>query len=118
MSRWETSRKLALSMPEAVEQDHFGCPSFRVRGKIFAQLSSGSGMSRAIVKLTAADQVALIMSAPEIFSSVPQWGRHGWTYIQLDTVELSLLRSLFRQSWKIVAPKKLVALLGKGHSSA
>jgi hypothetical protein len=29
-------RKLALGLPEAVEQDHHGMPSFRVRGKIFA----------------------------------------------------------------------------------
>src|ERR687895_325612 len=30
------ARELALSLPEAVEQDHHGRPSFRVGGKIFA----------------------------------------------------------------------------------
>jgi hypothetical protein len=53
------------------------------------------------------------MSTPETFSSVPQWGHHGWTYIQLATVEASLLRSLLRQSWQLVAPKKLVAQLAE-----
>ena len=30
------ARRLALSFPEATEQDHHGMPSFRVDGKIFA----------------------------------------------------------------------------------
>ena len=81
-----------------------------MKGKIFAQLSSqGKSERRALVKLSAADQAALIMSAPETFSSVPQWGRHGWTYVQLATVEESILFSLLFQSWQNVAPKKLVA---------
>jgi hypothetical protein len=33
-----TVRRLALVLPEAVEQNHFGRPSFRVRGRIFATL--------------------------------------------------------------------------------
>ena len=32
------ARRVALSLPEAVEQDHHGRPSFRVAGKIFATL--------------------------------------------------------------------------------
>src|SRR5690349_7953723 len=37
-ARLNQVRKLALALPEAVEQDHFGRPSFRVRGRIFATL--------------------------------------------------------------------------------
>jgi hypothetical protein len=36
----DEARSLALSLPEAVEQDHHGAPSFRVGGKIFATLWS------------------------------------------------------------------------------
>lgn len=32
------ARRLALSLPEVVEQDHHGFPSFRVNGRIFATL--------------------------------------------------------------------------------
>jgi hypothetical protein len=35
-------RRLALELPEAVEADHHGMPSFRVRGRIFATLPDGS----------------------------------------------------------------------------
>ena len=36
----DDARRLALALPEAVEQDHHGRPSFRVEGKIFATLWS------------------------------------------------------------------------------
>jgi len=32
------ARRLALALPDAVEQDHHGFPSFRVTGRIFATL--------------------------------------------------------------------------------
>lgn len=36
----DEARSLALSLPDAVEQDHLGRPSFRVGGRIFATLWS------------------------------------------------------------------------------
>jgi len=110
MLSWQAARQLALSLPEVEERDHFGSPSFRVKGKIFAQLSAqGSKEQRALVKLSMADQSALTMSAPDTFSAEPQWGRHGWTYVQLATVEESMLRGVLMRSWQLVAPKKLAS---------
>lgn len=112
MLSWETAHRLALSLPDAEERDHFGSPSFRVNGKIFAQLSDQTHQQgRVLVKLSPADQAALTMSDPETFSSVPQWGHHGWTHIQLATVEEFMLRDLLLQSWRLVAPKKAVSAL-------
>lgn len=103
----ETARKLALSLPETEEKDHFGAPSFRVRGKIYAQLSGAEKpQNRAVLKLSLADQTALVMSDPDTFSPVPQWGRHGWTYVNL-AIDRDLFESLLRQAWGMVAPKKL-----------
>lgn len=110
MLSWERARAMALSLPGAEERDHFGSPSFRVKGKIFAQLSSrGKPNARALVKLSPADQAALTMSAPETFTAEPQWGRHGWTRVELATVEESMFLSLLSQSWKQVAPKRNAA---------
>jgi len=44
-------RKLALSLPEAVESAHMHHPDFRVRGKIFATLGYPDKDS-GVVKLT------------------------------------------------------------------
>ena len=107
MTSWQAARDLALSLPHAEERDHFGSPSFRVGGKIFAQLSARTHQpARVLVKLSSADQAALSMSDPATFASVPSWGRHGWTYLNLATIDASLLRDLLWQSWRLVAAKK------------
>jgi hypothetical protein len=41
----EQAQHLALALPEAIEQDHHGRPSFRVGGKIFATLWDESHMN-------------------------------------------------------------------------
>ena len=106
----DAARNLAMSLPEVEGRDHFGSPSFRVASKIFAQLSNhGDETERALVKLAPADQAALVMSAPDVFSSVPQWGKHGWTHVLLDGVDEAMLRDLLLRSWRLVAPKKLAA---------
>jgi len=38
----DKARELALALPESVEHDHHGRPSFRVAGKIFATRRPGS----------------------------------------------------------------------------
>ncbi len=45
----DDARRIALSMPEALESAHMGHPDFRVRGKIFATLWPDK--DRAVVKL-------------------------------------------------------------------
>ena len=108
MISWEAARRLALSLPHAEEREHAGSPSFRVGGKIFAQLSQADKRPwRALVKLSAADQAAWLMTDPETFQAEPSWGRHGWTYVQLDRVEAGLLLDLLAQSWRAVAPREL-----------
>jgi len=115
MISWQKAHDLAMSLPDAEERDHFGSPSFRVGGKIFAQLSvRNHEPRRALVKLTSADQAALTMSDPATFSAVPSWGRHGWTYLHLATVDASMLHDLLWQSWRLVAAKKYLAACKAG----
>jgi hypothetical protein len=101
-------RKLALAMPEAVEQQHFGDPDFRVREKIFAGLKGKSG--RAWLKLGVDRQTALIAARPNVFAPAEgAWGRSGWTYVVLAQVALKELDALVHESWCGIAPKALVA---------
>jgi len=109
MISWVEAKATALSLPGAEERDHFGSPSFRVGGKIFAQISAQKKSEhRAVLKLTPADQAALIAPFPETFSSIPQWGKHGWTHVQLDSIEDALFRDVLLKAWRRVAPKQLV----------
>ena len=104
----EAVRELALALPEVEEHDHWGCPSFRVKGKIFATLWVDE--QRAMLKLSPADQAALIMLDPQTFSAVPgTWGSRGSTYVQLRSVERTTFQAALKAAWRGVAPKRLIA---------
>jgi len=85
-------RRLALSLPDAVESAHMGHPDFRVHGRIFATLS-GQERGRGVLKLTTEQQAAFVSELPEIFEPVQGgWGRMGMTYLLLDQADEETIR--------------------------
>jgi hypothetical protein len=99
-------RRLALSLPEAVEAEHMGHPDFRVRGKIFATL--GPDEAWGMVKLTPAQQGLLIQAEPKMFRPVPGgWGRRGATQVVLEAATKKAVQPVLAQAWRNVAPKRL-----------
>jgi hypothetical protein len=105
-------RRLALSLPQAIESAHMGHPDFRVRGKIFATLGhprAGWGM----VKLTPEQQEQLVKTDPAAFQPVPgAWGARGCTNVRLRTVKTDTLRQALLAAWRNTAPKLLVREFG------
>ncbi len=98
-------RKLALALPEASEQDHFGAPSFRARSKIFAQLSA-DGLT-GLIKLPLDRQEWLLATLPQACAPDSQMGRHGWTRLTWSAFAPDLLEDLLATSWRTVAPSGL-----------
>ncbi|WP_437655600.1 MmcQ/YjbR family DNA-binding protein [Sorangium sp. So ce1182] len=107
-------RRLALSLPEAEVQDHFGKPSFRVRGKIFA--THWVAEEAAVLKLSLEEQDSLTQAQPDVFSVTP-WGHQGWTRVELRRVDPALLEELLVGAWRRVAPKRTVAQWEASHSA-
>lgn len=101
-------RKIALSMPEAVEGSHFGNADFRVGGKIFATLAlekEGYG----VLLLSPEQQAGMVEDEPELFSPVPGgWGKHGATRVRLAKVKQDILEAGLRTAWRKRAPKRLL----------
>jgi hypothetical protein len=113
----ETVRALALALPEVEEHDHWGRPSFRVRNKIFVTLWPDE--QRAVLKLSRADQSALVQLDPKIFSPVPgTWGEQGSTNVQLARIERGLFQQVLYTAWCQVAPKRLIAAHAQASSAA
>ncbi len=103
----DTARQLALSLPEAEEHDHFGRPSFRIKGKIFSTLWPIE--KRAMVKLSLIDQSVFTAFDSSVFYPVPGgWGRQGATFIELKKVKKAMLKDALTTAWCTAAPKKLV----------
>ena len=100
-------RKIALSLPEAVEKSHVSHPDFRVKGgKIFATL----GYPRdgfAVLVLTPEQQGELIGRYPEMFEPVKGgWGKRGSTQVLLKAARPEVVESAMKMAWSNAAPRK------------
>jgi hypothetical protein len=99
-------RRLALSLPDVVEDAHMGHPDFRVRGKIFATLCAPDP-EWGMVKLTPEQQDAFVESAPEVFTPVKGgWGLRGATNVRLRAATERTLRPALETAWNNAAPGK------------
>jgi hypothetical protein len=99
-------RRIALSMPEAEEKAHVGRPDFRIKNKIFVTIRPAENYM--VVKLSLADQSALVAMDPETFA-VNSWSHPGWTNVYMKRVTKEQLRSVVQSAWCNVAPRRLVA---------
>lgn len=99
-------RRLALSLPGAQERPHWGRPSFRGGGRIFATLQPEKG--RAVLKLSLDEQDVLGQAQPKVFR-VTSWGHQGWTSVELRRVDPWLFEELLVGAWRRLAPKRAIA---------
>ena len=101
--------KLALRLPEVVEQQHQGPPDFRVCGKVFATLG-WPDRAWGMVKLPIEEQQKCTAAQPSVFEPVPgAWGRRGSTKIRLAAATQNAVEQALLAAWRHVAPKRLAA---------
>jgi hypothetical protein len=107
-------RRIALSLPEAVEGAHMGHADFRVGGKIFATL--GHPDACGMVQLKPDQQALLMETSPDIFQPVPGgWGRQGSTHVRLAAADAATLKHALTMAWTNRAPKKPRAECANAH---
>ena len=100
-------RRLALSMPQAIEGSHMGTVDFRC-GKIFATLGNPDA-AWAMVKLAPDQQAMRVAAEPGVFVPVPGgWGRGGATRLRLAVCDEDTARGALLDAWRNVAPRKLL----------
>ena len=104
--RKDTVRRFALALPDAVEQETWGTPTFRVRKKIFAMFAEGE--REAWIKSTHDEQRALTQTDPATFFVPPYVGPSGWVGVRFRTVDRDEMRELLTEAWRLTAPKRLV----------
>lgn len=109
-------RKMALLLPETRETLTFGNPTFQARTKTFAVLDRYRGRRCLCFKAALGDQARLCRD-PRFFVA-PYSGKHGWTCLDVDgRFRWTQVEGLLHASYRLVAPKRLVAALD-AHSTS
>jgi hypothetical protein len=97
MVTYEQARRVALSLPDTVERDHHGRPSFRVGKQIFSTLWDERHMN---VMLEEDGIRTAVQAHPAVCQEV-WWGKRlAAVRVNLDAVEPELLRDLLTDGWE------------------
>jgi phosphoribosylglycinamide formyltransferase-1 len=111
-------RELAMALPEADEVISHGMPCFGiVKGKKFAYFTEdhhGDGKIALLVKISGAEEQAMLIELDEDRYYRPAYFGDGWVGIRLDLgdTDWDAIGEWLRKSWLAIAPKKLAGLMG------
>jgi hypothetical protein len=101
----DEARVLALALPDAVEQDHHGRPSFRVGGKIFATLWDDEHMN---VMLDEGGVRMVVQERPNVCTEV-WWGKRlAAARVDLGRAPKQVLAQMLHEAWELRAPRGLL----------
>jgi hypothetical protein len=112
-------RAICVALPEVTERLSHGAPTWFVRGKSsFVTLWAHGHHTHEFPHLWCAGlpgaQQELITSALGTFFRPPYVGGRGWIGIRLDRdPDWAEIAELCQDAYRVVAPAKLVALLGR-----
>jgi len=111
----ERLRGICLALPEATEKEAWSEPTWRVKGKMFAQLDDyhhGSPHCSVWLPASIEAQEALVAADPARFFRPPYVGHKGWVGVVLDTQpDWETVAELVREAYRRIAPPKLTAQL-------
>jgi hypothetical protein len=108
--------KICLSLPESARQLSGHHAGFTVRKKTFAYYLDnhhGDGIIAVTGKVLPGDNEALIAAQPDRFYMPAYIGPRGWVALRLDrcTVDWDEVAELVKTSYRLVAPKRLAAVV-------
>lgn len=100
---FEMLKSHCAAKPDAVEEHPWGETVYKVRGKIFAFLGSGS---RAAITVKAVPEDLDGLLALPFIERAPYVGRYGWVRVHLrDGEALDFARDLIDASYDLIASK-------------
>jgi hypothetical protein len=110
----DKAREIALALPEAIEQDHHGFPSFRVRGRIFATLPDEATL-RVLLDDDAVEEA--VAAAPEQ-CTVLRWGaKISGVAVHLPAADPDTVADLLAVAWRRRAPGRLRSAFDEGRET-
>jgi hypothetical protein len=100
----DEARRIALALPEAVERDHHGFPSYRVRDRIFATRPDADTL-RVMLDEDAAEEA---VAAAPAWCVILRWGaRVSGVAVHLPAADADAVADLVADAWRRRAPARL-----------
>jgi hypothetical protein len=118
-SRLDRLSGICLALAEAVREDSGHHAAFRVRRRTFAYWlddhRGDEGIVGLVCKARWGEAEALVVAEPERFYTPAYLGPRSWVGLRLDGAEVDWteVTDLVTESYLLVAPKRLAALVGE-----
>jgi hypothetical protein len=106
---FETVRQLSLALPGAEEGTSYGTPAFKVRGKLFVRLHQNG--DSIVVRIDQSERAMRMSADPKAYYITDHYLNYPLMLVRFSCVYLDDLRDLVVESWRRVAPKRLIAAL-------
>ena len=100
--------EIALHLPGVDEGTSYGTPGLKVRGKFLTRLRDEDG-ALVVKDGTMLERDFLLSSNPTVFFITEHYREYPALLVRLDHVSEATMRELLVNSWRRVAPKKLIA---------
>jgi hypothetical protein len=113
MATLDDVRRLALSLPETAERPCYGTPGFYVRKHLFARIRSDE--ESVVVKVDMGERELLMGAEPDVFFVTDHYREYGYVLVRVEAIEEDELLEVLTDSWRMVAPKRLLAAFDAEH---
>jgi len=106
-------RKICLALPDATEKIAWGEPTWRVGGKLFAQMDThhhGADHIAVWLPMPLGAQEALVEADAGRFFVPPYVGHRGWVGVRIDrNPDWGVVAGLVEEAYRLIAPPRIAA---------
>ena len=111
MATWATVKKLGKRLPEVEESTWWNTPSLKIRKKSFVRLRE-PGVIVVLVDLE--EKEVLLQAEPDVFFQTPHYEGYPAMLVRLKAIEADELAEVLTESWRRVAPKRVIKAFDEG----
>lgn len=104
-------RELLATLPEAVEIETWGHPTFRAGKKMFSAFGSKDGRATMTVKATLDQQADALDDGGAAYFVPAYVGHNGWIGLFVDEVPSETIEGLFIRAYRQQALKRMIKAL-------
>jgi hypothetical protein len=104
---WDAVRRIGLALPGVEEGTSYGTAALKVKGKLMARLKEDG--ETVVLRVSLFERPYLLEAEPDLFFITDHYRDWPSVLLRLPAVTEPRLREAVTDSWRFVAPPKLVA---------